>query len=344
MRLLVTLTLALAALEAGTPPANFTETTIVNGLSSPTAMAFAPDGRIFILEQAGALRIFKNGVLLATPALSLSVDSSGERGLLGIAFDPDFTTNQFIYRYYTLTSTPRRNRVSRFTMSGDLAGGEVVLLELDNLTLATNHNGGALHSSIDGKLHIAVGDNATASNAQTSTNLHGKTLRMNRDGSIPTDNPFFTTATGKNRLIWTLGLRNPFTFAVQKTTGRILINDVGQNNWEEINDGIAGANFGWPATEGNFTQSSFPTFSRPTYTYNHANQFNGRFSCAITGADFYNPPNQSFLSSYTGLYFFADFSGGWIATLNPDTGQTLPFLTGGSSIVDIHVHPDGSLY
>jgi glucose/arabinose dehydrogenase len=306
-------------------------------------MAFAPDGRIFITQQGGALRIIQNGSLLATPAITLTVDPSGERGLLGLAFDPDFATNNFIYLYYTRTSTPRNNRVSRFTLSGNTISPstELVLLDLAPLTSATNHNGGALHFNNDGKLYIAVGDNATGSNAPSLNTIHGKMLRMNKDGSIPTDNPFFTTTAGNNRLIWTTGLRNPFTFSVQETTGRIFINDVGQNNWEEINDGIAGANYGWPTTEGATTN---PAFRGPVYTYNHANQFGGGFSCAITGGDFYNPANNSFPASYTGRYFFADYCGGWIATYDPATSTTAPFLTGANSIVDIRTNPDGSLY
>src|SRR5215211_3203824 len=234
-----------------TLPAGFTETAI-SGLSTPTAMEIAPDGRIFVCQQGGSLRVIKNGALLATPFLTLNVDSNGERGLLGIAFDPNFATNNFLYLYYTVATTPRHNRVSRFTANGDVvvAGSETVILELDNLTSATNHNGGAIHFGPDGKLYVAVGENANGSNAQTLANLLGKILRINADGSIPTDNPFFGTATGVNRAIWAMGLRNPFTFAFQQTTGRMFINDVGQNTWEEINDGIAGANYGWPSTEG----------------------------------------------------------------------------------------------
>src|ERR1041384_2060188 len=111
-------------------------------------MAFAPDGRLFICQQGGQLRVIKNGALLATPFLTVTVDSAGERGLLGAAFDPNFATNNFIYIYYTATTPATHNRVSRFTANGDvaLAGSEVVLLDLNNLSSATNHNGGAMRS------------------------------------------------------------------------------------------------------------------------------------------------------------------------------------------------------
>src|SRR5687767_10652270 len=230
-------------IEAATLPAGFTATQIATGLSNPTVMSFAPDGRLFVCQQGGQIRIIKNGALLAAPFLSVTTDPTGERGLLGIAFDPDFANNQFIYIYYTVTSSPRHNRVSRFTADGDtaVAGSELVLLDLDALN-ATNHNGGAMHFGLDGKLYIAVGENAVTSNAQTLSNLHGKMLRINSDGTIPSDNPFFDTATGKNRAIWALGLRNPFTFDVQPATGKIFINDVGSSGGgrrAEVNEGGA---------------------------------------------------------------------------------------------------------
>src|SRR6185369_1049175 len=170
---LVALTAGIA--NAATLPSGFTETQI-SGLSSPTAMEFAPDGRLFVCLQTGQLRVIKNGALLPTPFVSLSVDSSGERGLLGIAFDPNFAANNFVYVYYTVSTTPRHNRVSRFTANGDVAvgGSELVLLDLNNLSTATNHNGGAIHFGPDGKLYIAVGENANGSNSQTLTNLLGK--------------------------------------------------------------------------------------------------------------------------------------------------------------------------
>src|SRR4029434_3076747 len=105
---------------AGTLPAGFTET-YVGGLTDPTAMAVAPDERIFVCEQGGTLRVLKDGALLSTPFVSLTVDSAGERGLLGVAFDPNFPTNQYVYVYYTVMSNPRHNRVSRFTADGDVA-------------------------------------------------------------------------------------------------------------------------------------------------------------------------------------------------------------------------------
>jgi glucose/arabinose dehydrogenase len=332
---LCTLTCVAASLPTG-----FVETAI-GGISGPTAMQIAPDGRIFVCQQGGNLRVIKNGALLSTPFLTLTVDSSGERGLLGVAFDPNFPTNNFLYVYYTVTSNPRHNRVSRFTANGDVVvpGSEQIIWELDNLGGATNHNGGAIHFGPDGKLYIAVGENATPSNSQTLNNMLGKVLRINSNGTIPTDNPFFGTASGNNRSIWALGLRNPFTFAFQPGSGRLFINDVGQSAWEEINDGIAGSNYGWPTTEGSTTN---PSFRSPLFSYGHGGS--STTGCAIAGGAFYNPTTPQFPASYTGKYFFADLCSGWIRVFDPATGMADPFATGIGQPVDLKVGSDGSLY
>jgi len=327
--------------RAATVPGGFTDTLVAGSLSNATAMAIAPDGRIFVCLQGGTLRVVKNGALLPTPFLSVTVSATGERGLLGVAFDPNFNTNGFVYVYYTATTPAIHNRVSRFTANGDVAvaGSETVLLDLDNLSAATNHNGGAMHFGPDGKLYVAVGENATPANAQTLTNLLGKMLRLNADGSIPTDNPFFNTATGKNRAIWALGLRNPYTFNFQSGTGRMFINDVGQNAVEEINDGIVGSNYGWPTCEGTCAN---PNFRNPLFQYGHG--FTATTGCAITGGVFYNPETQQFPASYTGKYFFADFCSNWIRLFDPSNGTATDFASGASSPVDLQVSADGSLY
>ena len=325
---------------AATLPAGFTETAL-SGLSNPTAMEIAPDGRIFICQQGGSLRVVKNGALLPAPFLTLSVDPSGERGLLGIAFDPNFAGNNFIYLYYTVSTNPKHNRVSRFTANGDVVvpGSEVILLELDNLTSATNHNGGAIHFGPDGKLYIATGENATTSNAQTLGNMLGKVLRINSNGTIPNDNPFFNVATGNNRSIWALGLRNPFTFAFQPGTNRLFINDVGANSWEEINEGIPGSNYGWPTTEG---PTSNPAFRSPLFAYAHGSS--ATTGCAIAGGAFYNPTTVKFPPTFAGKYFFADLCGGWIRVFDPTAGTASGFATGITDPVDLKVSNDGSLY
>src|SRR5438128_6784602 len=174
------LTLTAGAASAATLPSGFSESVVATGVSSPTAMAFAPDGRLFVCQQNGQLRVLKNDRLLATPFLTVTTDSTGERGLLGVAFDPDFANNQLVYIYYAVPGSPPHNRVSRFTASGDLAvpGSEAVVLELNDLSTANNHNGGAIHFGLDGELYVAVGENANSANSQTLANLLGKMLRI----------------------------------------------------------------------------------------------------------------------------------------------------------------------
>lgn len=342
LSLLVALSwIAAAPAHAAVTQPGFADEIVAGGLSRPAAMAFAPDGRLFVCLQGGQVRVLKDGALLPAPFLSLTVDSAGERGLLGIAFDPDFALNQFVYVYYTVPGVPRHNRVSRVTASGDVAvpGSEVVILELDALSSATNHNGGALHFGPDGKLYVAVGENANGSNAQSLANLLGKVLRIDADGGIPADNPFFNRASGRNRAIWALGLRNPFTFAFHPVTGRMHINDVGQNTWEEVNEGTAGANYGWPATEG---PTGDPAFQSPIHAYAHgASTTTG---CAIAGGAFYAPATPVFPNEYADDYFFADLCSGWINRRDALTGAVSTFATGLSAPVDLRVGPDGALY
>jgi glucose/arabinose dehydrogenase len=326
---------------ATTVPAGFTDAVVASGLTNPTAMALAPDGRIFVCEQGGTLRVIKNGALLATPFLTVTVDASGERGLLGVAFDPNFVSNQLVYIYYTATAPTIHNRISHFTAAGDvaMAGSEVTVMDLNDLSTATNHNGGAIHFGPDGNLYVAIGDNANGANAQSLTTRLGKMLRMTSSGGVPPDNPFVNQTGGPNQTIWALGLRNPFTFSFQNGTGRMFINDVGQNTWEEINDGIAGSNYGWPTCEG-FCNPPNPNFRDPIFAY-----ANDASTCAITGGAFYNPQIVQFPAQYVGNYFFADFCGGWIRRLDPSMGNAVfDFATGISFPVDLQVSADGFLY
>jgi glucose/arabinose dehydrogenase len=331
--------------RAVTLPSGFAQTQIATNLAGPTRVEVSPDNRIFVLEKPGRVRVIKNGTMLSTPYLTVTVDTQGERGLLGIAFDPNFATNRFVYVYYTATTPAIHNRISRFTANStnpDVvdSSSETILFELPNLN-AIYHNGGAIHFGTDGKLYAAVGDNKTNSPAQSLSSLWGKILRINSDGSIPTDNPFYTATTGVYRAIWAYGLRNPWSFAVQPGTGEILINDVGESTWEEVNLGAAGANYGWPNTEG---PTSDPQYVTPLYYYS-THGVSG--SCAICGATFYNPTagNQQFPSSYVGKYFFGDLCGGWIRVLDPQTATVNGFfLTGGTNLVDVKMAPDGSLY
>lgn len=337
-------TLLTAALMTGSSSATatvrtgFSDTTIASGLAFPTTMAFAPDGRLFVAEQAGALRVIKDGALLPTPFLTLDVSPYGERGLLGVAFDPQFMSDRFIYVYYTATTPTIHNRVSRFTANGDVAdeGSEVVLLDLPEL-FATTHNGGAIHFGPDGMLYIGVGDAGQSWEAQDLASPLGKILRIRSDGSIPPDNPFVEVTIGGNQAIWAMGLRNPFVFTFDSFSGRMLINDVGEDDWEEIDDGIAGANYGWPETQG---VSDEPGFMNPIYAYPHVGG-----ACAITGGDVYPTLPSTFPEDYAADYFFADFCAGWIRHFDFTSGlDDADFASGIAAPVALVVGPEGSLY
>lgn len=326
-------------------PSGFGVAQVGFGLTNPTEMEIAPDGRIFIAQEEGTIRVIKNDALLSTPVATLTgVDDYTERGLLGLTLDPNFSANHFLYVYYTAGTnglTTSRNRISRLTLNGDVAvpGSEIVLFELPPVGNANLHMGGAIHFGADGKLYISVGDFLLADNSQSLTTATGKILRLNSDGSIPTDNPFYNTP-GAYRAIWAYGLRNPFTSAFQPGTGRFFINDVGKDAWEEIDNGIAGANYGWPTTEGFFNQGSFPNFTEPIYVYPHTE------GCAITGGTFYNPPTQQFPAQYVGKYFFQDFCNAWVRMLNPADNSVTNFATFPTDTfpTDMRVSPDGSLY
>jgi glucose/arabinose dehydrogenase len=335
-------------------PAAFVRTeNWIGGLTGATAFAQAADGRLFVAQQTGALRVVRNGALQATPFVSLSVDSAGERGLIGVALHPDFANNRWVYLHHTTPSGGSHNRISRIRASvanPDLAeaGSEQVLVDLPLLSGATNHNGGALHFGSDGKLYVGVGDNANGALAPDLTSPLGKLLRFNDDGSIPADNPHAATQTGLARAIWARGLRNPYTFAVQPGSGRILINDVGQNTWEEINLGVAGADYGWPASEG--PDGLLASHTAPLLAYRHsaaapAGSGPGGFfvGFAIAGGAF-APDTSAWPAPWRGNYFFADFVSRFIGVLDLANGNAAyAFGSVSGNPVDLLTTADGTL-
>jgi glucose/arabinose dehydrogenase len=347
---LVFFLVALVQADAQGLPSGFARTQIAQ-VNAATRMAFAPDGRIFVAELGGRLRVIKNGALLATPFLTVNVaGGGGERGLAGVVLDPNFAANHYVYVYYTARTPTIHSRVSRFTANGDVAvpGSEHIILELDTQT-ATIHNAGAMKFWHDGTLFISVGENTTPSNAQDLTKLLGKLLRIDvrsdsfpadpsRNYSIPSDNPF-RTVSGARPEIWAYGLRNPWSMAIQRGTNRIFINDVGSRVFEEINEGQAGCNYGWPLAEG-YTNN--PDFCSPFFTYNRNTGF--PIGCAIIGGAFYNPPVQKFPGQYVGKYFFADYCNWWIDVLDPTTRAVSSFAGVFGNLSDMDVGPDGNLY
>jgi putative heme-binding domain-containing protein len=322
-----------------TLPAGFQAKVVASGFTGATALEIVPDGRILVCEQTGALRVIKNGKLLAQPFVKLPVDATWERGLIGVTVAPDFPKTPHVFVCYVAATPYPHHVISRFTSRGDVAepGSEKILLTGDDQRklggdVPAGHQGGAIHFGKDGKLYIAIGDQTAGKPAQELNSLLGRLLRINPDGSIPEDNPFFAKATGKYRATWALGLRNPFTFAVQSETGRILINDVG-GIAEEINEGVAGANYGWPIVEHGPTSDK--RFRGPIHHYPTA--------CVIGAA--FAPANLNWPKEFRGLYFFGDFNHGWIKTLDPAKPSVArPFATGLRRLVDLRFAPDGNLY
>ena len=336
-------------------PAGFTKNeSHVTGLVGATAFVQTPDGRWLVAERGGAVRVVKNGALLLAPFVQLTVDARGERGLIGIALDPNFAVNGHVYLHYTTpVAAPVggiHNRIVRVTANGDVAstGSEVPLLELPALSTAQNHNGGALHFGADGKLYVGVGDNANGARAQDLGDPFGKLLRLNADGSIPVDNPFVGRA-GAHPAVWASGLRNPFTFAVQPGTGRLHINDVGQDTWEEVNLGAASANYGWPASEG--PDNAGAGVTAPLFAYKHSAAVppgsgpGGFFTgFSIAGGAFY-PAGGAYPAPYRGSYYFADFVSRFVARMDLANGNAVyAFAQVADMPVDLRAGADGALY
>jgi glucose/arabinose dehydrogenase len=274
---------------AATLPSGF-EDQLLASTDSPTALAFTPDGRMLVATQPGQLRVYKNGTLLQTPALNISskICSNSERGMLGVAVDPNFATNRYVYLYYTFkkhgvcpTGQPTNannpvNRVSRFVMSGDIVDPATEKVLIDNIpSPGSTHNGGDLKFGKDGYLYVSVGDggcdymgDSGCSGANDASRdrhvLLGKVLRITRYGGIPSTNPYTDASSARCNLTgrtdpgkdcqetFAWGLRNPFRMAFDpNATGtRFFVNDVGQNAWEEVDTGKSGADYAWNLCEG----------------------------------------------------------------------------------------------
>jgi len=242
-------------------------TVVASGLTLPVDFRFLPDGRILVAEKNGPIKVIKtDGTVLPEPLITLSVNTLFERGVSGLAVDPQFATNGYIYVAYTTSEI--KDRLSRFTVIGDTAapGSEKVLLETPD-TVSNSHRGGALAFGPDGKIYWGKGDNGTGATAQDLTTIHGKILRINPDGSTPSDNPVLPE--GALPQIYAYGLRNPYRMTFTPT-GQLLVGDVGDKAFEELNLVTAGGNYGWPGAEGLCT-SNCAGLIDPIYTYPRGN-------------------------------------------------------------------------
>ncbi len=331
----------------------FQNSAVIIGLPSPTTLAFTPDGRMLIAERDGRIRVVQPGANHYDPLPFLQLTNIeslvGERSLIGLVLDPNFATNGHYYVFYT-AQTPLRDRVSRFTAAGNTTNlaTEVVLWQDDKESSDIHHGGGLLFGA-DGKLYISTGDGhdtkpGATHDSQNLTNFKGKVLRINRDGTVPTDNPFFDGAGPNYDEIWARGLRNPFRISYDSESGQIHIYDVGGGSFEEINIGVAGANYGWPICEG---VCQIAGMTNPLFAYSHQGE-----DAAIGGGIVYR--GNQFPAEYVGNLFYGDFVRGWIRRLtfqsNSVVSQDLPFAPPeGStesvgSVVDFRLGPDGSLY
>ena len=377
---------SLAHAQTFTDPGFSTEIVTTLPPYDAVGMTFAPDGRIFVWQKTGLVRIFKNGVLLTTPFVDIRsrVNSYGDRGLLGLALDPGFSTNGYVYLLYayesgsnpnnTAARTARLTRVTASPSNTDVAlsGSEVVLLgSLGNKPCSRyaagsdcipsdgdSHSIGTLRFAPDGKLFVGIGDGAgyietdpLALRAQDLNSYSGKILRVNSNGTAPGDNPFDDGTNSIRSKVYSYGLRNPYRFSVHPLTGEVYLGDVGWASWEEINRG-RGANFGWPCYEGQLAQSDYQQqFTQCQQLPAGAvtpplYTYSHSEGSTVIGGNFYNA--TQYPTQYRGNYFFADYSAGFIRRMTFDANGNLlgvfPFATDVVAPVSLELGPDGALY
>ena len=320
---------ALVAQEVPERAADLQVEIVARGLDDPLYLT-APvrDARLFVVEQAGRIKIVKDGKLLPEPFLDLrdSVSAGGERGLLSMAFHPAFAKNGWFYVNYT--DKRGDTRVKRFSVSADPdradpASGKQILFVAQPYA---NHNGGLVMFGPDGMLYVGMGDGGSGGdphgNGQNKSTLLGKLLRIDVDSgdpyAIPPDNPFVGAA-GARPEIWATGLRNPWRFAFDRATGLLYVADVGQNLWEELDIVPAsrgGLNYGWNITEGAHCYGGggcdTSGLLAPVLEYDHS------YGCSIIGG-FVSRGKAS--PSLDGQYFFSDYCQGWLRSLTYQKGR-----------------------
>jgi VCBS repeat-containing protein len=350
------------------PPPGIDRTVLLSGLNEPIDFLFLPDGpvlpdgqgegRVLIAEKSGAILVYDRlttGQLQNEPLITLPVSTGGERGITGFALDPHYMDNGYIY--VANTATDNFDQVSRLTVTDPSADvltanpdSVVVLLRADQ-PAGDSHHGGGLDFGPDGKLYWALGDNFDPPNAQDLSTVYGKVLRLNPDGSYPGDNPFVKTK-GVNPYIYAYGFRNPFRMTFTPD-GQLLVGDVGQANWEELNIVTAGGNYGWPNAEGVCPGpgvcapgSDFGSFVNPIYAYPHTTDplfHNG----SITSVIVYT--GSLFGESYQNKVFIADYTLGWIKVLTctsdySSCGSETIFDNQAGTTVRLAQEADGDIY
>ena len=335
----------LLCLTAGSAGAQQLATTLVaSGFSAPTFVTSPPGdaSRLFVVEQAGRIRIVANGQVLATPFLDIDpkVQSGGEQGLFSMAFHPAYPADPRFWVSYTGNGGPsilEQYVVSANPDVADAASGTIVYGPLPQPQ--ANHNGGQIQFGPDGFLYFGLGDgggandsgtgHAPGGNAQSPTTDLGKMLRIDVDNpsTAPASNPFATPTDGVNDLIWAFGLRNPWRFSFDRATGDLWIGDVGQGAWEEVDfqpaSSAGGENYGWRCMEGAHCTGltgctcNDPALVLPVHEYSHAS------GCSITGGYVYR---GSAIPGLGGTYFFADYCSARIWSFRYVNGQVTEFV------------------
>jgi aldose sugar dehydrogenase len=320
--------------SAGESPQGPPKQTTYVAADFATALAWAPDGRLFYAERAGTIKSFdgKTARVFAT----VQPSTSGERGLLGLALSPTFGRDHFVYAFYSRADDPSRQRVVRWTDQGGTGAGPTTII--DNLPGGTDccHKGGRIAFGTDGKLYVTVGENHVASDAQNPARLGGKVLRYNPDGTVPGDNPF-----GANNPVWAIGLRNPFGMAFS-ADGKLMVTDNGPSGdagtpgsgWDEVDLVVRGGNYQWPTCYGNglHLQRSTCAGTAPTYQ-------TGRTTIVPTGASFVS---QRGPAGYQGDFVFCSYSEARLKVLSSDGTRLLS--NGPRCQLDVKEGPDHALY
>ena len=304
---------------------------VASNLEIPWSLAFAPDGRLFVTERPGRVRVIQDDQLLTDPALTLSdVFAAGEAGLLGFTFDPDFESNRFVYLLYsaTVSGQPSVNRVVRYTETSNTLMDAVTIF--DNIPAATTHDGGRIRFGPDGLLYFTMGDVQVRSSAQDLGVLTGKILRINSDGTTPPDNPFASQ-------VYSWGHRNPQGIDWHPVSGDLWATEHGNVGNDELNRIEAGANYGWPEIEGDQMRAGMRT---PILFFSP--------SIAPSGGSFYT--GQSF-PAFRNDFFFGALRGTHLhrvqfsasdATMVESDERLLEGEFG--RIRDVVTGPDGALY
>jgi glucose/arabinose dehydrogenase len=314
---------------------------VLEGLLLPSALVFAPDGRLFFAEvNAGRIRVARGKDLQARPFATLPVQQAAESGLLGLALDPDFAVNHLVYAYYSESDPAApavglRNRVVRFT-DRDGEGVELTAI-LDDLPVSPTgaedaHQGGALAFGPDGKLYVSLGDTGTPALAQDPSSPAGKILRINPDGSVPPDNPF------PGSPVFALGFRNPWGLAFHPRTGELYASENGNKSHDEVNLVRPGGNYGWPAIEGT---GNDPRFVDPLWDAGTGEE--GRHG--MVGLAFYT---GSLLPELQDELLFCAFKTGTMrrATLEPPKNDSIRAVSrlARECRLGLAVGPDGAVY